>query len=218
MVKVNSARAQKLLKEPRFFLPERASTMQKYPTDKFNLWAALEVSGGIVKSLSLFGNPPTSLFLLLESMASLLVGKKPEILGELSVRECEAFLRDRNSVLALEDLPADDEAELKKIFNWLPRLSGQTRGESYLFSSQKGSFRTLPLVDKVRELKAFLGSREVVALYQEWGMPELLDVDDLTVYVQAPYSSEAERILFSRLHELGVETFREENLNFIPEA
>jgi hypothetical protein len=76
----------------------------------------------------------------------------------------------------------------------------------------------LKLVDKVRELKAFLSSVEVHDLYKDCLRPELVDVEDLTVFIQAPYSSELERSLFEELHLLGVATFQEENLNFIPES
>jgi hypothetical protein len=87
----------------------------------------------------------------------------------------------------------------------------------YHFEREKGPFHRLSLVDKVRELKAFLNSPEIVSLYEGRERPELVDVEDLTVYVLASYADESDRILFDRLHELGVETFQEESLNFIPE-
>ena len=74
------------------------------------------------------------------------------------------------------------------------------------------------MVDKIRELKAFLSSFEVRELYQGSVAPELIDVEDLTVYIQAPYQSEQDRARFEELHILGVSMFQEENLNFIPEA
>jgi hypothetical protein len=79
-------------------------------------------------------------------------------------------------------------------------------------------FKNLKLVEKIKEIKAFLNSFEVQKIYQDGAPPELVDVDDLTVYIQAPYHSENDRALFEELHILGISTFQEENLNFIPEA
>ncbi len=73
-------------------------------------------------------------------------------------------------------------------------------------------------MDKVREIKAFLNSPEILTLYQNLPRPELVDVEDLTVYIHAPYESQREKSLFEELHILGVEAFQEENLNFIPDA
>jgi hypothetical protein len=43
-------------------------------------------------------------------------------------------------------------------------------------------------------------------------------VEELTVYIQAPYSTNEEKSMFEELHALGVVTFQEESLNFIPDA
>lgn len=182
-----------------------------------NLWAHLDWEHGNVKKLSYFGDLSDGFVLVMESMANLLIGKNISFLSELSVRECEAFLRDRNSQMSFEDLSPQDESELRKIFQWLRNFPLPKISREYQFSSQKGPFGALKLVDKVRELKAFLNSPEILNLYQRSVSPELVDVDDLTVYVSVPYRTENDRALFDELHTMGVETFREESLNFIPE-
>src|SRR5690606_122228 len=111
-----------------------------------------------------------------------------------------------------------DELELRKIFQWVRAFPRLSPSKDYSFPSEKGPFRTLKLVDKIRELKAFLNSPEILTLYENLPRPELVDVEDLTVYIHAPYNSQRERSLFEELHNRGVEVFQEENLNFIPEA
>jgi hypothetical protein len=76
----------------------------------------------------------------------------------------------------------------------------------------------LKLVDKVRELKAFLESSQVRALYADRPLPELVDVEDLTVFVSTSYQTEEEKILFEELHVLAVSVYQEESLNLIPEG
>ncbi len=136
----------------------------------------------------------------------------------MSLRECEAFLRDRNSETSLENIDANEEAKLKKILLWMRAMPDENSTQEYHFSTNLGAFRDLKLVDKVRELKAFLSSHEVRDLYQGNLYPELIDVEDMTIYIQAPYSSDEEKALFEELHILGIGTFNDENLNFIPEA
>lgn len=217
MFKVNSQRAQKTLAAPKFMKKELGPGMKKYPSDALNLWAHIDWEHGNVKSLSFFGEVSDGSILILESMAHLLIGKNISFLGDLSIRECEAFLRDRNSQMAFEGMDESEENELKKFFTWLKSSPLPKVSREYHFHLNKGPFETLKLVDKVRELKAFLNSPEVFDLYQEVTPPELIDVEDLTVYLKASYQSEKEKSLFEELHQLGVETFGEEKLNFIPE-
>lgn len=218
MFKVNSQRARAILQQPRFFEKIPLPDMKKFPSELLPVWVKVEFEQSHVKKLSFAGTPSEGCLLVIESMANLLVGKNLAILNELSVRECEAFLRDRNSEAAFEGLSHEEESELKKFFNWLKNPPRTKSAEVYHFHQQKGPFQLLNLVDKVKELKAFLNSPEIMALYQGRSAPELVDVEDLSVFVQAPYQDEADRILFDRLHELGVETFQEESLNFIPEG
>lgn len=218
MFKVISERAKNLLVSPRFIKNEILTGMKKFPSDSLNVWASLELEHGNVKNLSFFGELTQAQKIILESMAALLIGKNISRLGEMSVRECEAFLRDRNSQIAFEGLTDQDESEVKKFFNWLRLASPDKVIREYHFSLSKGPFRLLPLVDKVRELKAFFQSPEVVELYKNLTTPELVDIEELTVFVQAPYQTEADRNIFEELHLLGAQTFQEESLNFIPEA
>ena len=218
MLKINSERAKKILANPRFVKNELSPLMKRYPGDGVVLWVALEWEQNYVKNLSFYGELTDLQKIILESMASLLIGKPITSLDTLSIRECEAFLRDRNSEVAFEGMTEVEENELKKVFSWMrvwPKLEAP---KAYTFSSEKGFFRNLKLVDKVREIKAFLNSPEILTLYQNLARPELVDVEDLTVYIHAPYASQREKSLFEELHILGVEAFQEENLNFIPDA
>lgn len=218
MVKVNSSRAQKILEAPRYQTSEVSPRMRKFPGSGMALWVEIEGSPQSVKKLSYSGPLEKIQVLILESLASLLEGKKINLLEKLTVRECEAFLRDRNSEAAFEGWTSEDEKNFQAVFNWLRAWPFKDPSQSYSYAKEKGPFRLLKLADKVRELKAFLASREIAALYATTRAPELVDVEDLTVYVQVPYSTETERALFEDLHERGVEIFSEDELNFIPEA
>lgn len=217
MINIKSTRAKKILEKPRFLKTELDPMMKRYPGDDLVLWLNLEWDHNNVKNLSFYGQLEDHQKIILESMASLLIGKPITQLDNLSIRECEAFLRDRNSETAFDGMTESDESVLKKFFNWVrvwPKLSPAA---DYSFPSEKGPFRNLKVVDKIKEIKAFLNTPEILTLYQNLPRPELVDVDDLTVYIHAPYSSERERSLFEELHILGVEAFQEENLNFIPD-
>lgn len=218
MIEIKSERAKALLNNPRAIDEANLSQMRKYPSAEWNLWVKLEREGQNVKNLSFAGTLSEADKVLLEALAALMKGRAVNLLDNLSLRECEAFLRDRNSELALENVEASDEAKFKKLFTWLRIYPTTAAAQEYEFSSQKGPFHALKLVDKVKELKAFLNSFEIQELYKGALQPELIDVDDMTVYIQAPYHSERDRALFEELHVLGVATFQEENLNFIPEA
>jgi hypothetical protein len=216
-MKINSQRALALLEAPRFYTKDAGQGMRRYfGAPAFA--AILEWEGDIVKNLSFSGELPHEWLLLLESMATLMVGKPASRWDQLTFRECEAFLRDRNSQPAFEEVPLEIEEAFKKILQWFKHFPRLNRGEEYAFSSEKGPFRNLKLTDKVRELKGFLNSPDIHQLYQGLPVPELVDVEELTVYLTVPYASEREKALFEELHSLGVEAFQEESLNFIPEA
>jgi hypothetical protein len=217
MFTLNSERARALLKSPKFFIPAPIQGMRKFHSSSFDLFALVEKENGIVKNLSFSGKVPDPIHIYLEAMASLLIKKPISTLSELSLRECEAFLRDRNSVPALGPLELDDENILRDLFQWLKHIDPLRDSTPYSFSSSQVGFERLSLVDKVKELKAFLGSTQVEEIYQGLARPEVLDVEDLSVYVWAPYESEREKEAFEKLHSLGVETFGEDRLNFIPE-
>ncbi len=215
---VKSQRARALLSRPRFVKHELDPEMKRYPGDGMALWCRVELDLNVVKNLSFFGQLSDVETVLLESMASLLIGKPILKLDDLTVRECEAYLRDRNSETAIIEMTEILEAELRKVFQWIRATPSRGPAKEYRFPSEKGPFRGLKLVDKVRELKAFLNSPEILTLYQGLALPELVDVEELTVYIHAAYESQREKGLFDSLHLLGVEAFQEENLNFIPDA
>lgn len=218
MSNIKSLRAKKFLTNPVSFQAEKHPEMKKYPGTEKELWVRLEKEGENVKNLSFFGNLEDEIVVMLESMASLLINKPIYKLDELSIRECEAFLRDRNSESALDGMTETQEMSLKKIFAWIRTLTPKALAKEYHFHSEKGPFNRLKMVDKIKEIKAFLNSPEILTLYANLPAPELVDVEDLTIYIQAPYTSEREKELFEELHNLGVDAFQEESLNFIPEA
>lgn len=218
MVIIKSNRAKNLLTNPRFFKPELDPQMKRYPGDDLILWVRLDWEQNYVKNLSFFGQLSDFQKIILESMASLLINKPIALLDTLSVRECEAFLRDKNSETAFDGMTEVDESVLKKVFHWIKVWPKVTPPKEYTFSSEKGPFEQLKVVDKIKEIKAFLNSPEILTLYQNLARPELVDVEDLTVYIHAPYGSAEEKSIFEELHILGVEAFQEENLNFIPDA
>ncbi len=218
MVKVNSSRAQKILEAPRYLKTEVGTSMRKFPGSGLALWVEMDGDGHSVKNLSYSGTLESFHILIFESMASLLIGKKISMLENLSVRECEAFLRDRNSEAAFEGWDSEEEKKILGVFQWLRTWPFKNSSQVYSYAKEKGPFRQLKLADKVRELKAFLTSQEIATLYGSTRLPELVDVEELTVYVQVPYASDVERSLFEELHERGVEIFIEDELNFIPEA
>lgn len=218
MALIKSQRALNLLKTPRAIDEAGISKMRKYPNSEWNIWVNLEREQLNVKNLSFAGTLSDLDKVLLEAVAALMKGKPTNHLENMSLRECEAFLRDRNSELAIEEIVAADEEKFKKFFVWLRIYPINSVAQEYQFSSQKGPFRSLKLVEKVKEIKGFLNSFEIQELYQGSPVPELIDVDDLTVFVQVPYFSDRDKALFEELHVLGVSTFQEENLNFIPEA
>ncbi len=218
MVNIKSIRAQKLLAAPRFFKPELDREMKRFPGDDLILWVRLDWEQHYVKNLSFFGQVSDFQKIILESMASLLISKPITHLDKLSIRECEAFLRDKNSETAFDGMTEEEESQLKKVFHWIKVWPKFIPAKEYTFSSEKGAFHKLKVVDKVREIKAFLNSPEILTLYQNLARPELVDVDDLTVYIHAPYNSQEEKSIFEELHILGVEAFQDENLNFIPDV
>ena len=139
-------------------------------------------------------------------------------LDAFTLRELEAYLRDKNSEASIEEMTENDDIYLKKVFGWLKTLGQKPLSKDYHFSSENRPFCELKLADKIKEIRGFLNSPEILTLYRNVGIPELIDVEEMTVYLNVPYSSKEEKELFHELHQLGVEAFRDENLNFIPES
>jgi hypothetical protein len=217
MIQIISERAKKLIETPHFFVAHKDSKMRSYQGEQFSLWVYLECDEVGVNKFLFWGQLASWQQVIIESMASLIQGKKLHALETLSLRECEAYLRDKNSQLALEGLPDNAEKSFKHLFTWLRLWPSNVSSEDYQFPPSKGLFRNLSLVDKIKEMKAFLYSTQVLHLYGEKKKPELVDMVELEIYLNVPYSSEEDRLLLHDLHDLGVLMFNEDHLNFIPE-
>ena len=217
MITIHSERARKLITNPEYITEVNPSIMRKFPSENFNLWANLQLEGLVVKNLSFAGDLENHEKALYQAAVLMMKGKPYLLLEKLSLRECEAFLRDRNSVPAMENLAEDDAQKFQRVMLWLSQFPVPKEVKDYQFSLEKGPFYQLKLVDKIKELKEFLSSSEVMRLYTNRLPPSLVDVDDLTVYVQVPYTSDEDKAVFEDLHLLGVTMYQEESLNFIPE-
>ena len=218
MVVINSERAKNLLLYPVSFLKKPIPGMKKYPGEEVQISVQLELEGQNVKKLSFFGEASDELKVVFEALASISLKKNLSFLEVVTLRECEAFLRDRNSMEAISGLEKVHENAFKNIVSWIRYSGVKGPAKTYHFPSEKGPFHLLKLVDKVRELKAFLESSEVLELYSNRPVPELLDVEDLTVFIHTSYDSEEDRARFEDLHILAVSVFQEESLNLIPEG
>ena len=217
MVEIKSQRAKKLLENPVSIENEMQTGMKRFPFDDVKVWGSLEWDNNNVKNLSFFGELSPAQKIILEALGLLMKKKPITYLDQISLRECEAFLRDRNSEVAVMGMTEEEESFFKRVVRWLRSWSRVETGVDYKFPSDKGPFRQLKLVDKIREIKAFMASSQILTLYQNMATPELVDLEDLTVFVQVPYANDKEKSAFQELHILGVEAFQEENLNFIPE-
>jgi len=219
MISVKSQRAQGLVKNPKTVIPHLLDQMILFPGQEWKLSAHLELEGNIVKKMAFSSSAlQDGEIVILEAIGQLISGKELSRLERLSFRECEAFLRDRNSEPALEGVDEVFENRFTALITWLRTLRSFGAGTEYEYDYSKGPFRNLKTTDRIKELKAFLNSSEVRSLYQGQTPPQLVDLDELTAYVSAPYSSDEQRALFEELHTLGVGVFHEDELNFIPES
>src|SRR5690606_9878515 len=113
----------------------------------------MTIENGNVKNLSFYGEGLAPEFqVILESLASLTIGKALLGLDRLSMRECEAFLRDRNSQVAVEPFSPGQEEVFQQLVQWLRHWSNSGALKSYRFPSERVPFRDLNLVEKVKEL------------------------------------------------------------------
>lgn len=216
MIQLKSKRAQEKFNSPRFFGMQREG--MKSFAGPVELLVGYDIENGNVKNLSFQGNLEPWLRVCLEAWGEMIEGKAVDRMDQISLKEAEAYLRDRNSELSIEGLTSNEDLLFRSIVGWIKTYVPQKDVSNYLYSPTLGPFRNLKLSEKIREMKYFLSSEEVFSLYGQLRLPELVDVEDLTVYIDCPYVSEAERALFEKLHNLGVEVFREEDLNFIPEG
>lgn len=213
-----SRRATQLLQSPRFAhpLPVEASVGHRQYTDgPWIWWRGQEKCEGWGHG----GDQSPSQSVLLEAAGSLLLGSPWARLQEISPRELEFFLRDRNSVPALpeEEVRAftDRWKDLQSsIGEW--RLSGVSL-TPYVYS-QATPFAALSASAKIRELKAFLLSEKLSAFYRRGGRIEVLDVDGTTVYVALDTADIPTNAFLDWLQLSAAQDFREAGLNLVPEA
>jgi hypothetical protein len=182
------------------------------------LWVAFK--GQVECEEVLFSNQwPQACQVLFLSFEKIMKKKEWSSAKTLSLRELEAFLRDRNSEPAL---PPESFAILEnnwpKILQSIDQIGSTSQGHvSYQFSSQK-VFATLSLPEKIQELKSFFSSEILLGFYRQGGRVEVLDIEDFTVYVALDCGSIPEAPLLDWMQMKLVETFRESALNIIPEA
>jgi hypothetical protein len=155
---------------------------------------------------------------ILEAMGHLLKNKSWQKIKEITLREAEAWLRDRNSE------PAFSPEEM----GILPQMWGQLQAQiehsfksgrvlsDFRFPSEK-SFEKLNLSEKIRELKAFFSSERLSGFYKNGGEIELLDVEEFTLYIALNCGTIPEGALLDWLQMSLAETFREPRLNLVPE-
>ncbi len=155
---------------------------------------------------------------ILEALGQLLENKMWSFLQEISLREAEAWLRDRNSQAAL---PEDSYQELREFWGDIQQAikewaSGGKVLRDFRFPSEK-VFATLSLPEKIQQLKAFFSSERLSGFYRQGGRLEVLDVDGMTVYIALFCSTIPPGALLDWLQLTLAETFREPALNLVPE-
>ncbi len=218
MIEIKSKRACDLLVKSEIFSEEKKLSMRFFSGTFCSVWVDLEFDHINVKKMSYYGTLLDYQKVILIALEKLLKNKPLEVLESFSIRELEAFLRDRNSVAALENLPPELEGQFRLFLTWL-RLWPVPSDHSTQYEFTQGkSFEQLGLVEKVSELKSFFHSENVMRIYQGRPKPEFIDISSLDIFLNVPYETEDDKALLHDLHELLVMTFREEKLNLIPES
>lgn len=182
------------------------------------LWLELHGEGALEK-INFSSSWQRGSQVLLLALTQILKGKPLESAKNLSLREIEAYLRDRNSEPAL---PSEDYMDLSE--SW-PRIQSQLsslstasgEGRNYEFASGR-VFALLNLSEKIQELKAFFSSETLLGLRRSGGKIELLDVQDFDIFIALDSGSVPEAALLDWLQMKLVEVFREPSLNIIPES
>lgn len=211
-----SARAQELLRSPRF-------SLSKIPQE----WGKCHFPDA--RSLAFFGDKYLTGWgytgpwseeevLWLETLGTLMINKPYPTKNQFTPREIDFFLRERNSIPAFspETLARLEEfwgMVISAMLEW--KNSGKTL-QNYRFSSGK-VFRELSLPEKIHELKAFFSSEKLAGFYRAGGKIELLDVSDSTVYIALFTGSIPEKALLDWLQLTLAEELREPAINLIPE-
>jgi len=211
-----SLRAQNILTKTQFSLPEIPSDWQKCHSNDGRVvaWKGREN----FEEWGYQGPWTEGERVILEAMGHLLKNKSWQKIKEITLREAEAWLRDRNSE------PAFSPEEM----GILPQMWGQLQAQiehsfksgrvlsDFRFPSEK-SFEKLNLSEKIRELKAFFSSERLSGFYKNGGEIELLDVEEFTLYIALNCGTIPEGALLDWLQMSLAETFREPRLNLVPE-
>ncbi len=211
-----SQRAQKLVKK----VPEHTHTQLNGHRFQLNerLWIEW-IGDNQLENITFSKDWSLASQVLLLALKEILRGKPLESAKNLSLREIEYFLRDRNSEPAL---PSESFLDLSdqwsKVTTQLSTLTAVSQSiGSYQFSSGK-VFALLSLSEKIQELKAFFSSETLLGLKRSGGRIELLDVQEFDVFVALDSGSVPESALLDWLQLQLVDTYREPSLNLIPES
>lgn len=211
-----SSRAQKTLQHPQFTLHSTPTGWGECQwTDTLKVcWSGRERCEG----WGIIGEWGDGERVMLESLGQIIKNKTWSVSQNLTLREIEAYLRDTNSRSAL---PSENYQSLEEFWPFLQKalLSWSTVKvlKGYQFPLEK-VFKTLPLAEKIRELKSFFSSEKLAGFYRQGGEIEVLDVEDTTVYIALNPATIPEAALLDWLQMTLAETFREASLNLIPEG
>ena len=211
-----SSRALECLKNPQFSLPESSELRGGC---QWNDTRGVAWDGSATcERWGYWGDWSEGERALLEAFGRILRGKAWGKAQEIGLRETEAYLRDRNSQPAL---PVESYQRLALVWEELQQRvsrwsSGSRSFVEYRFPSEK-AFKTLSLPEKIHELKAFFSSERMSGFYRQQGRIEVLDVEDVTVFIALDGGGIPEAPLLDWLQMTLAETFREPALNLIPE-
>lgn len=212
-----SQRALALLQTPRFesAAPPTPHGERQYDDGKLIWWAGKDSCEGFGHH----GPWSETEKVLWEAAGVMLKGQKWGRWQEISSRELEFFLRDKNSQRALPEEALESFHPLwieiqSVVVQWLQ--SGVSLAP-YIFT-HKVAFRDLSLRDKIHELKAFFLSDKLSPFYQRGGKLEVLDVQDCTVYLALDTADIPQGAFLDWLQIMSAETFHDPTINLIPEA
>lgn len=201
-----SKQAKTLFESPKYVLKEASN---------WTYWKAEDQGAGL--HLRFKGENLDWKIVLSEAMARLCEGKAMDRLEQLDFREIDAFIRDRNSEPGWEL----SEAEQKEAHLYIQNIKvGVTLSYSEVTLPSlwmPGQFKKLSLPEKIKTLKSMFSNPFVQNLYRGLGPINLLDVEELTVYLQLPYETDDQRERLDELHSWLSFTLKEPDLNLIPE-
>lgn len=213
---IHSQRAQGLLEKCDFQLapPSEKHGKCQYDDGRLVWWRGNEICEGWGYSEA--WNLPSKA--LLEAAGVLILKKNWSKIQEISVRELEYFLRDKNSQVAISDNFLNEFAPVwteiqQAVQHW--RHAGVSL-QDYHFSKVI-PFKDLPLAEKIHELKSFFLSKKLAPFYQRGGQLEVVDVSDCTVYLALQTGEIPQGAFLDWLQIIACEEFQEPTLNLLPE-